>query len=100
MQEWHKVALSREDMIDGKYLLLKREVEALFKANSGPKDAAMFSHASLNFPTYFFFSPGAVRIVKCLIEAYAGVPCAAPLAGSVAFSVGNPQLEEIPFATN
>ncbi len=70
-------------------------------AHSGPKDAAMFSNREPSFPTCFFFSPGAARIAKKVIDDYAGTECAAPSRDELTLFAGTAASfdpDNIPFA--
>jgi hypothetical protein len=98
---WYKVTISKQEIIEGKHLSLLQEFHALQMANHATKDAAMFTNPGHDFPRYYFFSPGAVRIAQKLINTYGGVSCNAPLATDVNLTSGDTlQLKNIPFATS
>src|SRR5258708_5813860 len=81
---WYKVTLpSEESGLAGKAETLQNAFADLWSANKGPKDAAMFSQNSENLKDIFcYFSPGAMRIARTLIESYGAVPCPAPRQGT------------------
>jgi hypothetical protein len=88
MDSWRKVALSRQQMIDHKHMALQNAFEGIFILSDGPKDAAMFTYTAARYPSEYFFSPGAVRISKSLIDQYAGVECAPPRVAELSLLVG------------
>ena len=98
MASWYKVTLSGEDVLAGKRFSLQEAFEDLFMANGIPADAAIFTTSVVVSPQLFFFSPGAARIAKVLIEAYSGFECAAPMAADLALLIGHRGSERIPFA--
>lgn len=88
MESWYKVTMTDADITAHRYTKLQRDFEALFMAALGPRDAAMFSNSDPVLDHQFYFSPGAVRIAKTLIEINGGVPCQSPSASEVDLLVG------------
>ena len=81
-------------------MALQEEFQTLFMMNLGPKDAAMFTtYTDHRAPYVYFFSPGAARLAKLLIDRYRGVECPAPKASELSLLVGNASLDQIPFST-
>jgi hypothetical protein len=92
METWHKVTLPfAETGISGKGSRLQKAFEADFMANKAPKDAALFTSHDVDFrESFFYFSPGAVRISKSLIDNFRGTMCQLPLpADSLRLLVGH-----------
>jgi hypothetical protein len=91
MDTWYKATLPfAECGIAGKGQKLQDAFAEVFIMNAGPWDAAMFSQRSDDFTKmFYYFTPGALRIARSLIEALGIVPCPVPLRGSVSLAVGD-----------
>ena len=64
----------------GKAKTMQDAFEALFQIHGAPNNAALFTSHDEHFQKYYFyFSPDAAEIARSLVEAYSGVPCAAPI---------------------
>jgi hypothetical protein len=79
--QWYKVTMRAADCgMHGKAKTMQDAFEALFEINGTPNGAALFSSHDEHFEQYYFyFSPGAAEIARSLVDAYSGVPCAAPI---------------------
>ena len=77
--QWYKVTMRAADCgMHGK--ATQDAFEALFEINGTPNSAALFTSHDEHFEDYcFYFSPGAAEIARSLVDAYSGVPCAAPI---------------------
>ncbi len=91
MGNWYKVTLAFADCgIGGKGQALQDAFAALFVANGGPVNAALFTNHDEDFQScFYYFSSGAVQIAKHLIAQHAGVPCSAPTKDRVILVVGH-----------
>ena len=98
MDTWYKVTLSSKDITAGKHMALQSTFPFLFLASRAPRDAAMLTNSEPRFPADYFFSPGAVRFSKTLIDGFSSIECAAPKATGLSLLVGDEQLEAIPFS--
>lgn len=98
METWYRVSLAPKDIAAGKHIALRDTFQILFMANHGPKDAAMFTTAESRSPSDYFFSPGAVRFSKALIDGFSGIECPALKAAGLSLLAGNQQLDAIPFS--
>ncbi len=90
-EAWYKVTLPfAEAGIAGKAMALQNAFGELLIASGGVRDAAMFSNRDENYEwCFYYFSPGAVRLAKPLIDAYGGVTCPAPKRGTVDLQAGD-----------
>jgi hypothetical protein len=77
-QSWYSVTASAEDAARARNAIIQYEFCEIFNAAGDPKDAAMFSSQVLTDGAQLYFSPGAGRIAKSLLERYGGVPCKKP----------------------
>jgi hypothetical protein len=92
MEYWHKITLPYADSgVAGKGQRLKEAFMSRLMASGGqPKDAAMFWQQSEDFKEmFYYFSPGAMRVARLLIEGHGAVPCPAPLRGTVNLAAGD-----------
>ena len=77
MSGWYKITLSNAEFAAGKGVELQNAFTDVFLGLAGPDEAGMFACRQIGKHDYFF-SPGAVRIAKPIIDLYAGVECATP----------------------
>jgi len=87
MESWYKVI--RSDWV------IQDEFLAIWMANGGPNDAALFAARDQKSRTNdFYFSPGAARIAGALITHYGGVECPPPEISGLVLLVGDQSATE------
>jgi hypothetical protein len=99
MENWHEVTFSDDDIAAHRHMRLQQEFEALFMANHGPADAALFDNEDITQGHRYYFSPGAVRFCGQLLTRWGGFQCPRPrLADLGALLVGNADAKKTLFA--
>ena len=80
MSGWYRVTLPYSEAgMAGKGRLLQDAFEVSFMSDHAPADAALFTRRSDDFENvFYYFTPGAVRIAKGMIDSLRGVACSAP----------------------
>jgi hypothetical protein len=82
VKSWYEVAV--------KDWAIRDEFARVWMASGGPKDAALFmAHDFRAKTTYFYFSPGAVRIAFQLIVIHGGTECPRPDVEHLVLAVGD-----------
>jgi hypothetical protein len=97
MDRWYSISLSTVQVAAGRIGTIQDAFAKIFIGLGAPRDAGMFGSLALGDHT-LFFSPGAVRIAKPILDYYGAVECAAPLRSEVAILAANTGAEQIPFA--
>ena len=77
---WMKVTLKPDNIIGG--ISLHEAFNAALETARFPKDAAMF-RAARPVQNAFYFSPGAVRIARSLLDQFHAEGCSAPARSDV-----------------
>jgi len=86
---WFKIDLGIEDLVDDKESLIRSQYEGIWLANGAPKEAPLFASKAPKDPCLIFFSPGAAKIGKILIEKYGGTQCEKPYKQEVGLLIGH-----------
>lgn len=88
---WYCVDITEDSVLVGDYHRLCRKFQQAFIAAGAPPDMALFAQMALhNNVRKVYFSPGSVRFVKPLIEAYNGKACDGPEKTTVTLVFGVP----------
>ena len=86
---WYKISLDKVDLIDDKISIIRNLYEAIWLANGAPKEAPLFATKAPKDPCSIFFSPGAAKIGKILIEKYDAIQCKKPPKQEVGLLIGH-----------
>ena len=86
---WYKISLDKVDLIDDKISIIRNLYEAIWLANGAPKEAPLFATKAPKDPCSIFFSPGAAKIGKILIEKYNAIQCKKPPKQEVGLLIGH-----------
>jgi len=86
---WFKIDLDIEDLVDDKISFIRNQYEDIWFAKGAPKEAPLFASIAPKDPCSIFFSPGAVKIGKILIEKYGGSQCEKPYKQKVGLLIGH-----------
>jgi hypothetical protein len=80
-EQWYRVTLRAADCgMRGKARTMQDAFEALFEIHGAPRNAALFTMHDDRFENYYFyFSPGAAKIGRSLVDGYSAEPCPPPL---------------------
>jgi hypothetical protein len=86
---WYKISLDKVDLIDDKISIIRNLYEAIWLANGAPKEAPLFATKAPKDPCSIFFSPGAAKNGKILIEKYDAIQCKKPPKQEVGLLIGH-----------
>jgi hypothetical protein len=86
---WYKISLDKVDLIDDKISIIRNLYEAIWLTNGAPKEAPLFATKAPKDPCSIFFSPGAAKIGKILIEKYDAIQCKKPPKQEVGLLIGH-----------
>ena len=86
---WYKISLDKVDLIDDKISIIRNLYEAIWLANGAPREAPLFATKAPKDPCSIFFSPGAAKIGKILIEKYDAIQCKKPPKQEVGLLIGH-----------
>jgi hypothetical protein len=87
---WHRITLSRQEYESGEIAVLLGAFRAAYIAKNGPKGMAMFGCWAVDGTRYLVYTtPGSVRHITPLLEAYSAQPFDTPVPPSLSLLFGD-----------
>jgi len=87
---WHRITLSRQEYESGEMAVLLGAFRAAYIARNGPEGMAMFGCWADDETCYLVYTtPGSVRHIAPLLDAYSAHPIDMPDPGSLSLIVGD-----------
>lgn len=89
-QRWHRITLSRQEYESGEMTVLSGAFRAAYIARNGPDGMAMFGCWADDGTGYLVYTtPGSVRHIVPLLDAYSAYPIDTPDTASLSLIVGD-----------